>query len=200
MIMRQVINNSKSYLTSGILALTAYLTTASLAYFCNPVPLANLLGFFALLAYIATLIPSIFKIILPSSRSNKSIIWLLKRRRYIGITAFFFGSNHGLLLILQRQINLLSPLTYIEYFQGITILFIFSILAITSNDWSVKNLKYSWKKIHQLTYLVVFLLPWHILDKMSLKWTYLTPFAVLFSLMNLGAFIFSKYKIRANAK
>ncbi|WP_224095937.1 ferric reductase-like transmembrane domain-containing protein [Nostoc sp. MS1] len=197
--MRQVIINCKFYLTSSILALTTYLIILSLAFFCNPVPLANLLGFFALLAYIATLIPSIFKMIFPKFRSNKSIIWLLKKRRYVGMTAFFFGSNHGLLLILQRQINLLSPLTYIEYFQGMTIMFIFSILAITSNDWSVKNLKTYWKKIHQLTYFVIFLLPWHILDKMSLKWTYLTPFAVAFSLINLCVFIFLKYKKQINS-
>ena len=197
--MREVIINSKSYLTSVILALAAYLITLCLSVFCNPVPLANLLGFFSLIAYIATLIPSIFKRVFPAYKNSKAIKLLMNKRRYIGIAAFFLGSNHGLLLLIQREINLLSPLTYIEYFQGISILFIFSILAITSNDWSVKSLKVYWKKIHRLTYLVALLLPWHILDKMSIHWTYVTPFAVLFSLVNLCIFIFSRYKKQASS-
>ncbi|MEA5506121.1 ferric reductase-like transmembrane domain-containing protein [Halotia wernerae UHCC 0503] len=194
--MRQVIVNSKSYIVLVILALTAYLITLFLAVFCNPAPLANLLGFLALLAYIATLIPSIFKTVFPSLKNSKFILWLLKKRRHIGISAFFFGSNHGLLMLIQKHINLLSPLTYVEYFQGMFILFIFSLLAVTSNDWSVKKLKHNWKNIHQLTYLVVFLLPWHVLDKMSLKWSYITPFAVLLSLINLAVFILSHIKTR----
>ncbi|MBW4563256.1 MAG: iron reductase [Mojavia pulchra JT2-VF2] len=154
--MRQVIVNTKSYVVLVLLALSAYLITLFLALFCTPAPLANLLGLFALLAYIATLVPSIYKTVFPLFKNSKSMMFLLKKRRYIGISAFYFGSNYGLLMLIQKNINLLDPLTYLEYFQGISILFIFTILAITSNDWSVKTLKHNWKTIHQLTYLVVF--------------------------------------------
>ncbi|MBE9034359.1 ferric reductase-like transmembrane domain-containing protein [aff. Roholtiella sp. LEGE 12411] len=200
MTMRQLIVNKKSYIILVILALTTYLITLFLSVFCNPAPLANLLGFFALVAYIATLIPSIFKTVFPSLKSSNFILWLLKKRRYIGISAFFFGSNHGLLMLIQKHINLLSPLTYIEYFQGISILFIFSLLAVTSNDWSVRKLKNNWKNIHQLTYLVIFLLPWHVLDKMSVKWSYITPFAILLSLINLVFFILANIKVKLRIK
>jgi sulfoxide reductase heme-binding subunit YedZ len=190
--MRQVLSHSKSYFALILLAFLAYLIPVLLSTFFHPAPLANVLGFLALIAYIITLIPSIFKTIFPATKSNKIIIWLLKNRRHIGIATFYFGSNHGLLLIIQKEINLLHPLTYIEYFQGISTLFIFSILAMTSNDWSVKKMKKNWQKIHQLTYLVVFLLPWHVLDKMSDQWSYLTPFAVFLSLINLLMFVVSK--------
>lgn len=196
--MRQVIINFKYYVLLIIFALGAYFISLFIAIFCNPAPLANILGFLALIAYIATLAPSIVKIVLPFLRKNQIILWLLKKRRCIGIGAFFFSSDHGFLLIIQKQINLLSPLTYIEYFQGISILFIFSLLALTSNDWSVRKLKNNWKNIHKLTYLVVFLLPWHILDKMSLKWSYITPFAILLSSINLILFILSNTKLKLN--
>jgi sulfoxide reductase heme-binding subunit YedZ len=67
-----------------------------------------------------------------------------------------------------------------------------SLLAITSNDWSVKLLKKKWSKIHQLTYLLVFILPWHILDKMSYSWDYLTPLAVLICFIFICLFIHRK--------
>jgi sulfoxide reductase heme-binding subunit YedZ len=73
-------------------------------------------------------------------------------------------------------------------------LFIFTTLAITSNDWSVKKLKKNWKKLHQLTYLVIFLLPWHILDKMSANWSYITPLSVLLSFTTIWGVIAKKLK------
>lgn len=171
------------------LTLTSYIATLLLALFLKPAPLANFLGFLSLVTYIATLLPSILKTVFPITRGNKSLAWLLRYRRYIGITAFAFGLNHGFILVIQKDINLLSLHTYFEYFQGISMLIIFTLLAITSNNWSVKKLKLNWKKLHQLTYLTIFLLPWHILDKMSNHWSYLTPFGVLFSTTIVGLFI-----------
>ncbi|MFO0170902.1 MAG: iron reductase, partial [Aphanizomenon sp.] len=46
----------------------------------------------------------------------------------------------------------------------------------------IRTLKTNWKKIHNLTYLCLFILPWHILDKMFGHWSYLTPFAVILSI------------------
>ncbi|MDY7052334.1 MAG: iron reductase, partial [Limnospira fusiformis LS22] len=56
---------------------------------------------------------------------------------------------------------------------------IFTLLAITSNDWSVKRLKKNWKRLHELTYLAMFMLTWHVFDKMAGQWTYLTPFGAI---------------------
>lgn len=171
------------------LTLISYLTTLMLALFLKPAPLANILGFLALVTYLATLLPSIVKTVFPTTKGSKFIACLLRHRRYIGITAFAFGLDHGFILIIQKDINLLDLHTYVEYFQGISILTIFTFLAITSNNWSVKKLKANWKKLHQLTYLVIFLMPWHILDKMSGHWSYLTPLGVLFSITTVVLFL-----------
>ena len=40
-------------------------------------------------------------------------------------------------------------------------------------------MKKNWKKLHELTYLAMFLLIWHVTDKMWGQWSYLTPLAML---------------------
>ena len=132
---------------------------------------------------------SIVKTVFPASQKSNILRWLFKTRRQFGVAAFSFGLNHGVLLIIERHLSLSDPHTYIKYFQGVSTLLIFMLLAITSNDWSVRNLKSNWKKLHQLTYTAIFLLPWHILDKMGMQWTHLTPIAVLITIVTLILFI-----------
>ena len=175
------------------LVLASYACSLLLAIFFNPAPLANILGFLGLLSYIITLIPSILKVVLPATKKNQFLIWLLKYRRHFGVAAFCLGLNHGIVLIIKRNLDLLDLQTYIEYFQGFSILFIFTLLAVTSNDEAVKKLKNNWRRLHQLTYLVIFLLPWHILDKMSGHWTYLTPIVVLSTTVTAILFTMRKY-------
>ena len=79
-------------------------------------------------------------------------------------------------------------------------LIIFTFLAITSNDWSLKKLKKNWKNLHQLTYLVIFLMPWHILDKMSGHWSYLTPLGVLLAITTVILFFIRKWVESLEAK
>ncbi len=157
--------------------------------FLKPAPLPNFLGFLSLLCYTATIAPSIVKTVFPATKKSNVLRWILTNRRQIGVTAFSFGLSHGFLLMLERNLSLLDPHTYTKYFQGISILLIFTILAITSSDWSVKSLKSNWKKLHQLTYLAIFILPWHIIDKMDRHWTRLTPFAVLITTVMVILFI-----------
>jgi methionine sulfoxide reductase heme-binding subunit len=161
--------------------------------FLAPAPIANIFGFLALLCYVATLIPSLLKTVFPPVKSTKILIWLLKYRRYLGVTTFCLGGNHGFLLIFEKHLSLFDLYTYIHYFQGILTLAIFTLLAATSNNESVKYLKKKWKKLHQLTYVAVFSLPWHILDKMSGHWTYLTPLAILLTIITLVLFARKKY-------
>jgi methionine sulfoxide reductase heme-binding subunit len=96
-------------------------------------------------------------------------------------------------LLLEKNLYLLDLQTYIKYFHGITILLIFTILVLTSNDWSVKKLKSSWKKIHNLTYLLMFLLIWHILASMAKHWSHVTPFGVSTTLIISILFIRRKW-------
>ena len=72
-------------------------------------------------------------------------------------------------------------------------LLIFTILAVTSNDWSVKALKSNWKKLHRLTYLMILLLGWHILASMSSNWSRLTLFEVLLTITTAILFIRKKW-------
>jgi sulfoxide reductase heme-binding subunit YedZ len=145
----------------------------------DPSPLPNILGLLALASYIVTLLPTILRIFFPKTKETGVPQWLLKRRRLIGIIALFLAVAHGFLLIKKRQIDFLDPKTFWIYLQGISTFIIFTILAINSNDWSVKKLKKNWKQLHKLTYLAMFLLTWHVWDKMAEHWTYLTPIGIV---------------------
>lgn len=163
------------------IVLASYFASLLIWIAFTPAPLANILGFLGLLSYSATILPSITRIVFPATKQSRQIVWLLKYRRYIGVAAFSFGLSHGVLIIIQRHLDLMALETYIHYFQGCIMLVIFTLLAITSNDQAVKLLKKNWKRLHQLTYMAIFLLPWHILDKMSGHWSKLTPLAVIIS-------------------
>lgn len=141
--------------------------------------LPNLLGFLALISYVITLLPTILRIVFPKTKTTGLPQWLLKRRRFVGILAFFLALLHGYFLVEKRQLDFLDPKTFWIYLQGISTFIIFTLLAITSNDWSVKKLKKNWKQLHKLTYIAMFLLTWHVWDKMSGHWTYLTPMGII---------------------
>ena len=142
-------------------------------------PLRNILGFLALVAYILTLMPTNLRIVFPETKQVLITKWLLKYRRIIGIIAFWLALLHGFLLVKKRDLDFLDTNTYWIYMQGILTFIIFTLLAITSNDWSVKRLKKNWKRLHTLTYLAMFLLTWHVWDKMSDHWSYLTPLGLV---------------------
>ncbi|ABW33411.1 ferric reductase-like transmembrane domain-containing protein [Acaryochloris marina] len=142
-------------------------------------PYANWLGFGAALLYVVTLLPTILRIVFPSLKETGIPKKLLLQRRLLGLVAFILSIVHGYLMIIKREIDFLDIQTYWIYSQGIFTFTIFLLLAFTSNDWSVKKLKKNWKKLHQLTYLAMFLLLWHIIDKMWGHWTWLTPPSLL---------------------
>jgi methionine sulfoxide reductase heme-binding subunit len=152
-------------------------------------PFSNLLGCLALISYLCTVSPSLAKAFFPHWKRNKPLNWLLRYRRYVGVSSFSLALNHGVLQMIKRELNLLDPLTYVHYFQGFSMLLILTLLAFTSSDESVKSMKRNWKKLHGLTYLIILILPWHILDKMAGRWSLLTPLAVLFSLTFVALFL-----------
>jgi sulfoxide reductase heme-binding subunit YedZ len=160
-----------------------YILSIILFFFIPDIDYANIIGVLSLIYYSLTIIPTIIKTLFPNFYKQQ-YIWksLMKNRRYTGVTAFCFAWNHAALLIWQKSLNFLDFNTCLQYFQGLSSIIIFTILAITSNDESVRKLQKDWKKIHNLTYLCLFILPWHILDKMFGRWSYLTPFAVILSI------------------
>ena len=155
-------------------------------------PLSNLLGFFSLVCYCLTLLPTLLRIVFPQTKQTGIPKWLLQQRRLIGILAFLFALGHGVILVKKRHVDFSDLSTSWVYIQGIGMFLIFTLLTITSNDWSVKKLKKRWKQLHQLTYLAMFLLTWHVLDKMMGHWTGVTPISlVLIGLID-GLFIWRK--------
>ena len=140
---------------------------------------ASLLGFAALTAYIFTLLPTNLRIVFPFTKKTGFPQWLLKYRRLIGLLSFFLAVLHGFIFFKQRNFDVFDLQTYFVYFQGVSTFIIFTLLAITSNDWSVKRLKKNWKKLQGLTYLAMFLVTWRIWEKMIGHWTYLTPVGIV---------------------
>jgi methionine sulfoxide reductase heme-binding subunit len=145
----------------------------------DPFPLSNGLGFLALGGYILTLLPTNLRIIFPKTKQASMPKWLLKNRRLIGIFSFLLALGHGYLLVKKRDFDFFDPSTFLVYIQGISTFIIFALLAITSNDWSIRRLKKNWKRLHSLTYLAMFLLTWHVWDKMADHWSYLTPLGLV---------------------
>lgn len=152
-------------------------------------PQANILGFLALISYILTLLPSILRIVYPPSKETGIPQYLLKHRRFIGLVAFFLTVDHAVIMVRERNFDFFDPKTFSVYIQGVTTFIIFTLLAITSNNWSIKKLKKNWKQLHKLTYVAMFVLIWHIWDKMLGHWTYLTPIGILFTTVITALFL-----------
>ena len=156
-------------------------------------PLANSLGFLALGSYILTLMPTNLRIVFPQTKRTSIPKWLLKHRRLIGILSFLLALGHGYLLVLKRDFDFFDPSTYWIYIQGVSTFTVFTLLAITSNDWSVKRLKKNWKRLHSQTYLAMFLLTWHVWDKMSEHWSYLTPIGLVAMVAIIALFLVRRW-------
>ncbi len=159
----------------------------------DTVPLANFLGFLALGSYILTLLPTILRIVFPQTKKTHIRRLLLKYRRQIGLIAFACALAHGWLLIAKRNIDFFDLDTYWVYIQGVATFIIFALLAVTSNNWSIRKLKCNWKKLHSLTYLAMFLLTWHVWDKMSAHWSFLTPIGLLELIIIISLFMRRKW-------
>ena len=80
--------------------------------------------------------------------------WLLRNRRYLGVASFAYATLHtGVYLEkIGTWPEILSEAGLPEYWTGWAALLVFSLLAATSNDWSVRWLKRSWKQLHRLAY------------------------------------------------
>jgi len=69
-------------------------------------------------------------------------IWLLHRRRYFGVASFLYALLEG---------------ENFDMWSGWLAFCIFLVLAITSNDASVRRLQRTWKKLHRWVYLAALL-------------------------------------------
>jgi sulfoxide reductase heme-binding subunit YedZ len=86
-------------------------------------------------------------------------LWLMQRRRYLGVATFAYALLHTL-LYLDKTGNaavVREELLAFEYWTGWLGFLIFVALAATSNWHSVSLLKSRWKKLHRLVYAAALL-------------------------------------------
>lgn len=122
---------------------------------------------------------------------------LLKFRRAIGVIAFFYVFAH-LLVWLVLDVQLLGQIwadivkrPYITVGMGAFVLML--PLAVTSNNWSVRRLGPSWRKLHKLTYAVCLLGGLHFV--MLVKGFQLEPLLYLGSIILLLALRIKRPKL-----
>lgn len=108
-------------------------------------------GVFAAQLLIVTLAITPLRLAFPSMRWVR---WLLARRRYLGVATFGYSLLHAL-AYLEREKSL-QPI--VDDALGVAIgtgwiaLIIFLLLAVTSNNASVRRLKRKWKTLHRTVY------------------------------------------------
>lgn len=155
----------------------------------------SLFGFLALITYLFTLVPSNLNKVFPHTVKWKFNTFLLKKRRFLGLTAFALALDHALISFEKYNINLLSLTTYHDYYTGFISLIIFLMMAVTSNKWSRRKLTQKrWKILHQLTYLALFLLILHVLSLMHDYWNWLTFVELQLSFMVFLLFLTRLFK------
>ncbi|MGB3789032.1 MAG: ferric reductase-like transmembrane domain-containing protein [Phormidesmis sp.] len=160
----------------------------------------NALGLLATLTYVATLIPSNFKVIFPAFKYSAGYRVLIRNRRSIGLWTFALSVAHACIILYQQAPHLSEVEFYRKSISGLLLLFIFSLLAITSNNWSIRKLQKNWKRLHSLTYVAAFLIPWHICAKMVDQWSIATFVCMGLSINLIGLWTFKKYQQLARLK
>jgi DMSO/TMAO reductase YedYZ heme-binding membrane subunit/nitrite reductase/ring-hydroxylating ferredoxin subunit len=128
---------------------------------------------------VAILLLHIVLIIGPLCRLSPKFLPLLYNRRHLGVTTFFLGLVHAVIVIIQfHSFGDLNPFVSIlvnntrfdslpEFpFQilGLIALIILFLMAVTSHDFWLKNLTAPvWKTLHTLVYVAYALLVGHVL-------------------------------------
>lgn len=175
------------FVLTAILCIVVYIAYSENNY----LPLAYFIGQnagkLALLFYCITIVPGAFK---RFGIKNKIIAILTIYRRYFGITMYLFLLMHywvlnGVLVILKGVF--INP-TLIQTY-GLFALILLTPLFLTSNDFSLKTLGIWWYRLHKLTYVILFLIFFHVaLQRISL-WSILAGVAVF---MELSSYIYSR--------
>lgn len=157
--MKSILNST--YLFWLLLALPSIPMTMSLLSGGAAEPLLHPTGEFAARFMIIAMIISPLRLMFPK---NRFWLWMLRRRRYLGVAAFCYAFAHTILYIVDMGTlsEILGEALLLGIWTGWLAMFIFIPLAITSNDWSVKKLGRNWKRLQQTIYIaaVATLLHW----------------------------------------
>lgn len=112
----------------------------------------HLSGDFAVQLLIVSLALTPLRLLFPKVKWGR---WLMRRRRYIGVAAFGYGLLHTI-IYLQRKADvarIIDESKDIGLWTGWLALLIMLLLAITSNDFSVRKLRRKWQMVHRTVYV-----------------------------------------------
>ena len=102
-----------------------------------------------------------FRLMFPKA---KFWMWMMRRRRYFGVAAFFYAAVHTLFYILDMNSlqAMLDEFWALGIWTGWAAFFIFIPLAVTSNDLSQRLMLSWWKPLQRWVYpaAVLTLLHW----------------------------------------
>lgn len=157
--MKSILNSP--YLFWILLTLPSIPMTMSLISGGEVEPLLHPTGEFAARFMIIAMIISPLRLMFPK---NRFWLWMVRRRRYLGVAAFCYAFVHTVLYIVDMGTltNVLGEALLLGIWTGWLAMFIFVPLAITSNDWSMKRLGTKWKRLQQAVYIaaIATLLHW----------------------------------------
>ena len=149
------------YLFWGLLTLPAIPMTMAIISGQSVEALLHPTGEFAARFMIIAMIISPLRLMFPK---NRFWMWMMRRRRYFGVAAFFYAFAHTLLYIIDMASlsSILDEALLLGIWTGWLATFIFVPLALTSNDKSVKRLGRNWKRLQQTVYVaaIATLLHW----------------------------------------
>ena len=154
----------------------------------------NTFGFIATLTYVGTLLPSNLKVAFPAFKQTGFYKTLQRNRAEFGLWTFILSVLHACFVLYHHNPDLSGIEFYRKSVSGLLLLTIFTLLAVTSNKWSMRTLGKNWKRVHSLTYLALFLVPWHLIHKMSNQWSLATSISMTLVLNIIGIWLFRKYK------
>lgn len=158
-LMKSVFNSR--YLFWLLLALPSIPMTMSFIGGGDAEALLHPTGEFAARFMIIAMIISPFRLMFPK---NRFWLWMMRRRRYLGVAAFSYAFFHTILYIVDMGslAAVLGEALLLGIWTGWLAMFIFIPLALTSNNWSVRKMGRNWKRLQQTVYVaaVATLLHW----------------------------------------
>jgi DMSO/TMAO reductase YedYZ heme-binding membrane subunit len=152
-----------------------------IAFFYN---IGRSAGKLTIIWYVLTLIPGIAR---RFGIQHRLVQLIMLFRRYLGILTYLTVFIHLTFIFLipnLKNLTYLFPIPLFELF-GIFAVVGLSAMFLTSNDWSVGHLKKWWQRIHNVTYIVMWFILFHVFLQQS-RWSLLIG---LFVLLEMGSFV-----------
>ncbi len=117
-------------------------------------------------------------------------------RRHLGVVTFVYALLHMVFYVLKEgdiPVALAQMVEKLYLILGLTGLAILFLLAVTSNNYSVRKLKGRWKQLHRLAYLVLPLATVHYFLIEKKDWRVTIPWLAVWLLLS-GVRIFKSLK------